>query len=370
MLNSPNLVWNKELLNIGGTVARAVYEIEMDHLKQLTDSTASKDAELQSWLTNRAIHLLKFFTFHQSTPSADVSSLMEQAFFSCSTGFRIISTNGIQDIADIRLPDPQFSSFLKELPVIPEQVLSAARPMVTALQNRKFLKDISFGDVLKELDKRPLAEDESIACLTWWISLHKDAASAERLQSILRKLLDAAVFMIEGNDAKCIPLNTISTIFNPRNIPPDVPFPPTMLPPSISKAFKLDQLTLAFHWQELTIVDWLKYIATFEPPSPEFDISISAHWAERVLGILVRAWPSLSNHMKEEVAMILKSKACIPTSNGLKVPTEAYFSNADIFHDLPVVKMPSGSNIQRTLESVLTYLGVRKHVELQLIFNR
>lgn len=187
---SNNLVWNKELLNIGGTVARAVYETEVDSLKQLYDAAASKDPELQSWLTNRAIHLLKFFTFHQSTPSADVSSLMEQAFFSCSTGFRLISTNGIQDIADIRLPDPQFSSFLKDLPVLPEQVLSAARPMVTALQNRKLIKDVMFSDVLKELDKRPLAEDESIACLTWWISLNKDAASAERLQSIQSKLVD------------------------------------------------------------------------------------------------------------------------------------------------------------------------------------
>ncbi|KAH7875187.1 uncharacterized protein C8R40DRAFT_1105311 [Lentinula edodes] len=370
-------IWNKELLSIGGTVSRAVYELEMDNIKHMSDSAGpAKSLELQTWLMDRAVHVLKFFTFHQSTPSADVSSLMEQAFFACSTGFRIISTNGIQDVADIRLPDAQFSSFLKDLPVLPEQLLTAARPMVTALQNRKLVKAITFSDVLKELRNRPLTEDESVACLTWWISLNKDGESAARLQSIQKQLLDAAVFTTGATGSKeerIIPLNTIHTILNPRNmagnIPPDAPFPPTMLPPSFSKSFKPDQLTFAFHWTELTLVEWLRFIAT-SGPSPEYDLSVSDHWSERVLGILARAWPSLSSHMKDEIVQVLKSSACIPTSHGSKIPEETYFANADIFHDLPVVKLPSGSAVKGNLERVLIALGVRKHVELQIIFTR
>lgn len=371
------LVWNKELLSIGGTVSRAVYELEMDNIKHMSDSAGpAKSPELQTWLMDRAVHVLKFFTFHQSTPSADVSSLMEQAFFACSTGFRIISTNGIQDVADIRLPDAQFSSFLKDLPVLPEQLLTAARPMVTALQNRKLVKAITFNDVLKELRNRPLTEDESVACLTWWISLNKDGESAARLHSIQKQLLDAAVFTTGATGSKeerIIPLNTIQTILNPRNmagnIPLDAPFPPTMLPPSFSKSFKSDQLTFAFHWTELTLVEWLRFIAT-SGPSPEYDLSVSTLWSERVLGILARAWPSLSSHMKDEIVQVLKSSACIPTSHGPKIPEETYFANADIFHDLPVVKLPSGSAVKGNLERVLIALGVRKHVELQIIFTR
>ncbi|KAJ3749126.1 hypothetical protein DFH05DRAFT_638806 [Lentinula detonsa] len=371
-------IWNKELLNIGGAVARAVYELEMDIIKQMSDSAGStKTAEMQSWLMDRAIHVLKFFTFHQSTPSADVSSLMEQAFFTCSAGFRIISTNGIHDVADIRLPDVQFSSFLKDLPVLPEELLTAARPMVTALQNRKLIKAITFSDVLKELSNRPLTEEESIACLTWWTSLNKDGESAARLNSIRQQLLDAAVLTTgaAGSDTeRIVPLNTIQTILNPRgmagNIPSDAPFPPTMLPPSISKSFKPDQLTFAFHWTELTLVEWLRFMAASDSPSPEYDLSISAHWSERVLGILARAWPSLSKLMKDEIVQVLKSKACIPTSHGIKAPEESYFANADIFRDLPVIKLPSDSAIKGNLERVLTALGVRKHVELQIIFTR
>ncbi|KAJ3776520.1 hypothetical protein FB446DRAFT_721234 [Lentinula raphanica] len=371
-------IWNKELLNIGGTVARAVYEIEMDNIKQTADSAGStKTSELQSWLMDRAVHVLKFFTFHQSTPSADVSSLMEQAFFNCASGFRIISTTGIRDVADIRLPDAQFSSFLKDLPVLPEEISTSARPMVTALQNRKLIKAITFSDVLKELSNRPLSEDESIACLTWWISLNKDGESAARLDSIRKQLLDAAVLtigVVGSENQRIIPLNTIQTILNPRSmagtVPSDAPFPLTMLPPSISKHFKPEQLTFAFQWSELTLVEWLRFIATVESPNPEYDLSKSPHWAERVLGILARAWPSLSNTMKDDIMQILKSKACIPTSHGIKVPMESYFANADIFHDLPIVKLPSDAAIKGNLERVLTAIGVRKHVELQIIFTR
>ncbi|KAJ4468229.1 hypothetical protein J3R30DRAFT_3830515 [Lentinula aciculospora] len=371
-------IWNKELLHIGGTVSRAVYELEMDNIKKMSDSAGpGKTAELQSWLMDRAIHVLKFFTFHQSTPSADISSLLEHAFFACSTGFRIMSTSGIQDVADVRLPDAQFSSFLKDLPVLPEQLLTAARPMVTALQNRKLVKTITFSDVLKELSNRPLTEDESIACLTWWISLNKDGESAARLHSIRKQLLDAAVFttgLAGSKEQSIIALNTIQTILNPRgmagNIPSDVPFPPTMLPPSISKPFDSDQLTFAFHWTELTLVEWLRFIATSKSPSLEYNFSLSAHWSERVLGIIARAWPSLSNATKDEIVQALKSKSCVPTSHGSKVPEESYFANADIFHDLPVVKLPSGSTVKGNLERVLTALGVRRHVELQIIFTR
>lgn len=378
VLKSIYPVWNKELLNLGGIVARSVYELEMDNIKELSDSsTSSKDPELQTLLMNRAIHVLRFFTFHQSTPSADVSSLMEQAFFTCSTGFRVISTNGIKDIANVRLPDTQFTSFLKDLPVLPEQIMNAARPMVTALQNRKLLKAITFADVLNTLDLGPLTETESIACLTWWISLNKTGQNAAELQSIRTQLLNKTTITTGALDSEhqsYIPLNAIKTVLNPRgttgSIPSDSPFPPTMLPLSISKAFKPEQLILAFAWTELTLVEWLEFITTFEPPSPDFDISSSAHWCERILGVLVRAWPSLSNSMKDEVVTILKSKTCVPTSNGLKAPEEAYFSNADIFHDLPVVRLPSGSIVKGTLERVLTDLGVRKHVELQIIFTR
>jgi hypothetical protein len=60
----------------------------------------------------------------------------------------------------------------------------------------------------------------------------------------------------------------------------------------------------------------------------------------------------------------------VPTSGGLKIPEESYFVKADLFHDLPVVTLPSGTPIRPALERMLQALGVRKHVDLQVVFNR
>ena len=97
---------------------------------------------------------------------------------------------------------------------------------------------------------------------------------------------------------------------------------------------------------------------------------LSPQWAERVLQVLARASQSLSRARQEEVAEILREHACIPTSAGLKKPAEAYFQNAHVFHDLPIVTLPSGAAVKGPLEKFLQAAGVRKHVDLQIVFNR
>ncbi|KAF5355265.1 hypothetical protein D9758_006047 [Tetrapyrgos nigripes] len=377
-------VWNKELLFVGGVLARAAYELELRDVQvswegALSSPLSKPDPELKSWLMNRSIHALKFFTFHQSTPSADVSSLLESTFFTCASGhkFTLMSTVGVRDVSEIRLPDSSFS-FLKELPVVPEEIMSEARSMITALQNRQLIKAITFDDVLKELRSRPLSEVELTACMEWWVKLNSDGNS-QRYSTVRTQLLDATVLTMGqpgGPDEKIIPLNTIRSFLNPRSqqlagIPSDSPLPDNLLPPSISRNFTPDALFSSFGFRELTLTEWLQYLCSpAMSTKPEYDMGLSAPWAEQVLGVLARAWPTLSNETKGQLVALLAKKACIPTSNGMKIPGDSYFANADIFHDLPVVTLPSGAAVKSTMERVLTALGVRKHVELQIIFNR
>jgi hypothetical protein len=143
----------------------------------------------------------------------------------------------------------------------------------------------------------------------------------------------------------------------------------------VTCSFDRDTLASAFLWRQLSIVDWLRHLIDpkVAAANPEFDVTKSAFWAEQVLSVLVRAWPSLTKTDEKGVIMTLSPMSCIPTSTGLKVPNQAYFSNANLlnlFPDLPVVTMPSGARVERTLELVLHSLGVRKHAELQIIFDR
>jgi hypothetical protein len=380
-------VWNRELLYVGGYLARTAYELELSTIRELWEGApssagqkSSPDPELRAWLFGRSLHALKFFTFHQSTPSGDVSSLLEDAFFACQTKqlFPIISSVGVRNATDVRLPDPMFSGFLKELPVLPDEVAKGAELTLTRLQNRGIVKAITFDDVLKELRSQPLEQQEMVACLQWWIALN-DRGENPNLGPIRTELLNAAVLVLSvGNaDETILPLSSVKSFINTRNIigasiPTDGPLPRNVMPLSVTKTFSPESLTSSFPWTEMSIVDWLKHLtdSSVAATDPEYDIQRSAIWAERVLMVLSRSWPSLSNDMKEQTTLLLKGKTCIPTSAGLKIPEESYFASANIFKDLPIVTLASGGVVKGPIERVLQSLGVRKHVDLQVVFDR
>ena len=338
----------------------------------------SLDPELRKWFSDKAWHNLRFFTFYGSTPSAVVSSEMRSAFFNCAIPgqpFPVVSTAGIRSALDVRMPDPTFSTFLKELPVFPEELLDGSKPMVATLREKGMLKDITFTDVLKELRKRPLPEEEMVACLQWWINTSQQDPTG--INDIRRELLSAAVLTVGSSDTgdeRVIPLQGIQTFLNPRNVvvPTDGPLPGHLLPISISRKFDPIQLQRSLQWRELTVLEWVQHIVdpTVYPQKKELNIVESPVWADRVLQVLGRCWITMSRENQTSIVGLLGKLTCIPTSAGMKAPSEAYFSNVDIFHDLPVVNLPSGVQIKGSLEKVLAELGVRKHVDLQVIFNR
>ncbi|KAH9934863.1 uncharacterized protein B0H18DRAFT_1114703 [Fomitopsis serialis] len=377
-------VWNEELLYVGGFLARAGYELEMDQIRQLwagamgQTPSAKPDEELTAWLRARALHAMKFFTFHPSTPLAEVSQKMESAFFLCGgprQSFSLISTTGVRNATDVRIPDAAFSEFVKELPVIPDEVLSGAKRMIDALQDRGMVKNIEFMDVLQELRARPLAESEMIACFKWWVGV-QNQGEPRNLARIRTELLNAAVLCVgEKGTAheRIVPMSSIQTFLNTRTmgaIPTDGPLPAHLLPVTVSRHLDPSQLSTAFPWREFTTIDWMRHITGLSGLDVDHDITKSPQWAERVFQVLARMWPNMAKGNQEEVVTLLRDKTCVPTSAGMKLPQEAYFQSAHIFKDLPIVHMPSGTLVKGALEKIITAIGVRKHVDLQIIFNR
>jgi len=302
---------------------------------------------------------------------------MENAFFTCATThpFSIISSEGVRSASQVYVPDPEFSGFLKRLPMISEDIVNGAKTMVAALRARGMIKNITFVDVLSELRLRPLSETEAVACLKWWVGVTKQGDNAKLGQG-RSQLLETLVVSIPGPPEKFMKLSDARTFLNSRTggaiIPTDGPLPSTLLPTSITRSFDPVVLSSVFPWKQLSIVDWLSHVIDpkVAAATAEFDITHSATWAERVLSVLARAWPALAKATQEDVVKMLSSKTCIPTSIGLKTPGEAYFSSVNLFRDLPIVTMPSGMVVKGALEKVLQALGVRKHVELQIVFDR
>ncbi|KAH7882874.1 hypothetical protein F5I97DRAFT_1930497 [Phlebopus sp. FC_14] len=376
-------VWNKELLYVGGFLSRVAYDLELSVINDLWEGAAKSNencdfrppSDLEDWLRSRFLHVLKFFTFHFSTPSSEVSRLLEVAFYGCSTlPVKLLCSAGVRDAPDIREPDPTFSRFLKHLPVLPQATIQEGALTVKALQDRGMISPITFLDVLSELRHHPLNEDELVACLQWWTGLSQgnDTVNMPQIRS---ELLNAAVLV--GADGKVVPLASVEYFINARSlgahIPLDSPLPESLISLSITKHFSTAQLT-TFNWREFTIVDWLRHMSKPEVMSrhPGYDFTQSPEWAERVLTVLSRVWSSLSNEAHGAVKAVFSGKKCVPTSCGLQSPDASYFHSIhmNMFNDLPMVKFSSGTPIKGQMDKLLSFIGVRRHVDLQLVFDR
>jgi hypothetical protein len=361
--------WNKELLWVGGYLSRLIYELELQDI-QSKWSTDNRDSS-----TVRALHALRFFTFKPSTPSSAVSQEMESAFFACVSDnkqFPLVCNIGIRPVDQVKLPDAELQKFLPDLPTLTKETIDTASRSIGRLQERGLLKRVQFDDVISQLGQRPLEEKEMTACLQWWQSV----ASVDGYTSAVRaRLIDAAILLLDTG--KVVPLSMIQTFVKPQSssIPTDMPLPTHTLPYSVTKDLRGNNIYPIFGWTELTVLQYITFLIS--PPmsdhvgsDPETDIRTSAAFAEKVLAMLGRAWLSITANQQTAIALELKDVACIPTKAGFKKPRESYFEKNLLFDDLPTIALPKSTVIKGGMEKMLLGIGVRKTVDLQLVFSR
>jgi hypothetical protein len=380
---SSSSVWNKELLFVGGFLARATYDEEMSKIDTMWKGIPQSDStntEFIQRLNRLAIHVMKFFTFYTSTPSAEISGHLEAAFFGCSRvrkpmpTFPILTTAGIRDVDFARNPDSTILGFLPDLPVLPREVMDEASGIVSAYRrvNKVSIRDIQWSDVIKGLQDGPLNQEKLVKCLKWFIAINRSAQSGVDMNAARRTLLES--LLMTTTDGGVMVFRGINMFINPSRLgqlPEGAPLPSSVLPLDISKQLDTSSLSSAFGWRELTIVDWLNHICnpTVVVGKPDYDIQVNAAWAERILALVSRLWQTLSAEQRQEIAKTLKSRTCIPTSQGMRLPEESYFQNVKVLKDLPVVTLPSGGSLNK-MNVVLEVLGVRKHVDLNTVLVR
>jgi len=320
-----------------------------------------------------------------------------------------MSTRGPKNNAAVRFPNAALAEFVKDLPMLEPDHVKEAGEFVNGIRGRSLLQvslirwsrgklkilccslcscyrfssnqDITMSDVFLELQSRALPVDEMLACLKWWISVSKHPNYDP---SLLSRLLEAAMITIPSPDAKdgsadstskIQPLVGVKYFLNAQRLQPDLPLPETCLAYEVSKSLSANDLWTVFGWTELSLPDWLSYliaISSGKEPSTDIEtnLQLSSHFAEKVLGLVGRAWGSLPSHRQTEVVTLLSAIPCIPTRKGMKKPNDAYFSSVSLFEDLPIIELPSGVAVKGNLEKLLVALGVRKHVELQMVFDR
>ncbi|CAB4474438.1 hypothetical protein RhiirA5_500084 [Rhizophagus irregularis] len=365
--------YNGEMLCLAGKLCRILYEDEMDQMKRIYNEIISvtKEEDIKSireLLEKRAAHALAHFTFNPSTPNEQVGKIKELQFFNClKEKLSILSTNGVLPISDVRIPNSEMVGFIKIIPLVPEIILEQCDSFFKKAKNTmKLIIELTPQDVLYELKNRTLSEDEMVKLLKWWISYKtkennrtEDKKVTKSKKPMYAITVDPTVEFMRLARIGNRPLNTFRYFLNPGIIPPNVDVPDEVFPFTISKNLEIQDLKKWLGWSELALVDWAKFIVN--KPNLESDPT----FAKKVHQILTKNLNNTSKENKEIIRQLFVQKKCIPTSLGMKFPNEAYFENVNLFPSLPTIDFEKPLSVKNLME----LFGVRKVVELGLIFN-
>lgn len=368
-------IWNEELLYVGGFLCRVVYESEVSKIQSSWEEGATgkppsyPSGGLQD---KRFIHLLKFFTFHRSTPSPKVTEILAKSFCGCSDlPLKFLSRVGVRSAPEVRAFDRVVAKFVKSIPMLSEDVMEHCARFVATLPNHPKVCEMTALDVREDLRDNTLDVEELVACLRWWITARQKYSTSDT-----PKLLVAATLRGPGGP---IHLSSVKHFIDPEilavHVPPGGPLPPSVLPLDIGARFNRKELA-SFGWEEFTVVSWLRHITCRDVmlADENHDLTRSVNWASLVLRTLRCVWSQLSKHVQDDLRKVLRDKPCIPTSQGLHRPECSYLPIAEnplLRHlELPVVSHHPEFEVDKDMAIFLVYIGVCENPPVQSVLNQ
>lgn len=356
-------VWNVELLRVAGIVARVSWGNETFELTEKLSRTmglAEREHVLKDEivaLLPESIHLHQTFTWNESTPSSEVGTLMEEAFWTCNqkTTIATLSTRGVMESSRVRIA-PEELGFVEGIPLLPGAL--AGIGIIRKLIDYGVITEVTISDIKSELEGKALNAAQLQQFLEWLGHRNK---IGEIDELAVRSLLDVAVAHDdEDGGGKVIVLSKMKHFLNVSRIPPDMPIPPNTLPFKFTKKMSKNELE-SLGFEDLHLVPWLRWLVESTGGrgdlSSEQDVTVSPSFAISVLHLTSKQWDGLSQSSKSSVIELLTTRTVIPTKLGMRKPIESYFPNVKLFDDLPVV-----TGLTTVKDKFLTALGVSNSV--------
>lgn len=366
--------WNLELLRAAGIICRVAWSAQMASIgsripeKSAANALKGRKADISGVLPE-AIHTANQFVFREATPSSEVGQIIENAFWTCSreASIDVLSTCGVMPSQHVRV-SPRNLSFMDGIPVLPDQLTTWAQGFVTRLVDIGLVSEITISDIKKELESNALTSQQLSEFLGW---IGGKSIARELDRPTIQTLLRVAVANDEHSDGtpgQVLVLGNIDTFISPSIVPAELPTPPTTMPFKYTKTMGKQSLE-AIGWKELQIVPWVQWLLENSRNrnvlSIEKDMTQTPAFSAQILPVLSKQWDTLNPNSKTVVAEQLKNHTIIPTKLGMKKPPETYFTSVRLFDDLPTI-----TGLNSVKEKFLAALGVRKTVELEVIFER
>ncbi|OBT99020.1 hypothetical protein VE01_02430 [Pseudogymnoascus verrucosus] len=366
--------WNMEMLRVAGIISRVAYGNEMsdlgNRLQRWTQSQGRPGKIVKEDVEKfmpAALHILTSFTFEESTPSAQISQIIEESFWTSfqKASVDIYSTRGVLPTTTVRLAIEDLSGFVEGIPTLPKQLVETK--MVKKLRDYGLISDITISDVKKELGSKALTTPQLIAFIGW---IARKALASNIDVSAMRSLLETTVATVGQSESQggIISLSSIKYFIQPSKVPPEFPIPQNTLPYNITQTTTNAELQ-ALGWAPLEASTWIGFLTESTKGrnglSSEQDITWSPKFSSQVLAVLSKQWDGLPVESKAIIIKLLAPLTVIPTKLGMSKPSDSYFASVKLFDDLPTIAGCPGVK-----EKFLSALGVRKTVDLDTIFQR
>jgi len=366
--------WNIQMLQVAGTMTWMAFAHAMSDLEDSKNKGHSQSPRGTSQRPGahadcdpEALHILKTYTFTNSTPNDRVAKIIEEAFWSAykrSNTKLVYSSQGVLPTSEVRIGSDELSKFVGGIPVIPPSMRD--EPFIKKLRSLGFIGHISFDDIRRELEANVLGTVEQIQAFMTWAG--ECALSGYLNRSDTQTLLHAAAVVFGESDGNCaaIALRDIK-----HYVPPDptilqsLPIPPSCIPSALTTTVSSSHLE-ALGWRPLEITQWLQFL--IDVPDDSDSLTRSPKVAGSVLDVLSQVWGRLGSDQQHSIVSSLQNVASIMTTHGMRKPTESYFPSVTLFKDLPTVEWVDLDH--DATSCVLSALGVRKTVELETIFTR
>lgn len=368
--------WNEELLYIAGISCRIAYSVGMlsirTELSAYADSKGGRigETELDKVIPG-AIHVFNQFSFRESTPLARAGQIIEESFWGCDRKFSIdiLSSRGVLPSEEVRIASENLS-FVERIPVVPDKLVTQAVEFMTRLQEFGLVSEITLADIKKELERQAISSAQLEEFMKWCV---KKTRTGQVDASVLQSLFSVTVAQLDPKNGeqqgRLLALTDVKSFVNRSKMSPELPFPPHTIPFRFTKGLDIPHLK-SLGWEELQIVPWLRWLmqeATSRQPSIPAHLNPTMHplFAAQILATISKGYDNLSESSRASVVQALADQTVIPTRLGLRKPPDSYFPSVRLFEDLAII-----NNMNAVKERFLKALGVRKTIELSVIFER
>ena len=194
--------WNIEMLRAAGIVCRIAWQAEMSELKDKISRRIERQIKIRIEDVNpvlpEAITTFQNFTFRESTPNARTSQLIEDAFWTCSktAAIDVLSSCGVLPTHEVRIA-PKDLSFMDNIPILPEKLVSEAKPLIDKMIEFGLITEITVSDIKQALEANSLTSTHVSEFLSW---LTKQATKGQLDALTVKSLLSVAIANDESTD--------------------------------------------------------------------------------------------------------------------------------------------------------------------------